>query len=107
MQINWTRKIALECLFGDGATEGVYCERKLAALKNLRVLFVCENNFIGIQLTQTRHEGQRNNKCRKIIRNRKIGKNKGKKAEDVIDTMKDITKAIRTDGARLYRTRNL
>ena len=50
-------------------------------MKNLRVLFVCENNFTQYTAhSKQDKQGQRNNKCRKIIRNRKIGKNKGKKS---------------------------
>jgi len=47
------------CFFGDGATEeGVFAETlNFAVLKQLPVLFVCENNGYAIHTTQSKRQG--------------------------------------------------
>src|SRR6185436_4954039 len=47
------------CFFGDGATEeGVFAETlNFAVLKQLPVLFVCENNGYAIHTAQAKRQG--------------------------------------------------
>ena len=56
------RDAVVACFFGDGATEeGAYYESlNFAALKNLPVLFICENNSYAIHTHQLRRQKEAN-----------------------------------------------
>jgi pyruvate dehydrogenase E1 component alpha subunit len=52
------RKDVVVCFFGDGASnQGTFHEGlNMAAIWKLPVVFVCENNYYGISLSQARHQ---------------------------------------------------
>ena len=83
--------------FGDGATEeGVFAETlNFAALKNLPILFICENNGYAIHTRQCRRQGT-SNICDRVrahgIPSERI---EGKDLLELIGTAKSVVASIR------------
>lgn len=91
--------------FGDGMTEeGVFCEGiNFASLKNLPILFVCENNFYSVYSPLSVRQSEKRNLC-EIVRSHGIEAHlgNGNDVEEVFSLATNAIKKIRENKGPIF-----